>query len=177
MHCRRLLEATFGAPPSVGQWLETQKSLVLKKIMFRGLLVLALTAMTAQAGLSKLEALSMLESGNDDYAVGGAGEVSRYQIMPAVWRSYTASRAYQNASVSREIAIKHLTYLEEYFRSRTGREATDFDRYVMWNAGPVYYARMGFSPERVHRTIRERANRFVNLRQMPERHPVFAIVP
>lgn len=35
------------------------------------------------------EALSMQESGDDDNAVGPAGEVSRYQILPSVWRQYT----------------------------------------------------------------------------------------
>src|SRR6185503_4148792 len=134
--------------------------------MLRGLLVLALSAITAQAGLSKLEAISMIESGNNDSAIGGAGEVSRYQIMPVVWRSYTQSRAYQNASVSTQIATKHLAYLETFFKERTGREPSDFDRYVLWNAGPVYYSKVGFSQRRVHPTIRERADRFVNLRQM-----------
>jgi len=134
--------------------------------MFRGLLILALSAVCAHAGLSKLEALSMIESGDDDRAVGNAGEVSRYQIMPHVWRSYTSSRAYQNAAVSRQIAEKHLVYLEGFFRAKTGREPTDFDRYVLWNAGPTYYNRIGFRAEKVHRTIRERAGRFVNLREM-----------
>jgi len=134
--------------------------------MFKGLLILALSALTAHAGLSKLEALSMIESGNDDWAVGSAGEISRYQIMPRVWRSYTKSRAYQNAVVSRQIAEKHLAYLEEFFETKTGRIPTDFDRYVLWNAGPTYYSRIGFRPEKVHQVIGERARRFVNLRQM-----------
>jgi hypothetical protein len=35
------------------------------------------------------EALAMQESGCDDNAVGSAGEVSRYQILPSVWRTVT----------------------------------------------------------------------------------------
>ena len=31
-------------------------------------------------------ALGMIETGNRDDEIGGAGEVSRYQIMPSVWR-------------------------------------------------------------------------------------------
>ena len=121
----------------------------------------------------------MIESGNNDSAIGGAGEVSRYQIMPVVWRSYTQSRAYQNASVSTQIATKHLAYLETFFKERTGREPSDFDRYVLWNAGPVYYSKVGFSQRRVHPTIRERADRFVNLRQMQldRRAGMLAFVP
>lgn len=136
--------------------------------MHKALLLLALTIASAQAGLSELEAISMIESGNDDRAIGGAGEVSRYQIMPRVWRSYTSSRAYQNAEISTRIAQKHLEYLEGVFKSRTGREPTDFDRYVLWNAGPTYYNRIGFARRRVHPVIRERATRFVNLREMQE---------
>lgn len=113
----------------------------------------------------------MIESGNNDRAVGGAGEVSRYQIMPRVWRGYTSSRAYQNSEISKLIARKHLTYLEEVFKTRTGRDPTDFDRYVLWNAGPTYYNRIGFAKRRVHPVIRERALRFVNLREMQDPTP------
>jgi len=136
--------------------------------MMRRIVVLVLTvlALSARAGVSKLEAIGMIESGNNDRAIGKAGEVSRYQIMPRVWRNYSASRAYHNVGVSRRIAEKHLENLEQTFRERTGREATDFDRYVLWNAGPSYYGRIGFSAARVHPVIRERAQRFVNLRQM-----------
>ncbi|HXG49204.1 MAG TPA: hypothetical protein VNO52_16390, partial [Methylomirabilota bacterium] len=61
------------------------------------LLILLLTAfIPAQAravGFSLLEALSLIESGNNDRAIGRAGEVSRYQILPTVWRRYSHSAA------------------------------------------------------------------------------------
>jgi hypothetical protein len=38
----------------------------------------------------------------------------------------------------------------------------------MWNAGVSYYKRVGFNERRVHPIIRERAGRFVNLREMPQ---------
>ena len=130
--------------------------------------MLVLGVLSADARLSKLEAISMIESGNNDRAIGGAGEVSRYQIMPRVWRRYSASTEYANSDLSTRVAEQHLAYLESTFQSQTGRQPTDFDRYVLWNAGPVYYARIGFSAGRVHPIIRERAGRFVNLRQMEE---------
>jgi hypothetical protein len=34
--------------------------------------------------------LGQIESGNDDRAPGAAGEVSRFQILPSVWRQYTS---------------------------------------------------------------------------------------
>src|SRR5690349_15249272 len=36
-------------------------------------------------------ALGMIETGGDDQEIGSSGEVSRYQIMPSVWRHYSDS--------------------------------------------------------------------------------------
>ena len=135
-------------------------------------------AMSCQAGLAPLAALSMIESGNNDRAVGGAGEVSRYQIKPSVWRRYTNSRAYQDSALAAEVAQQHLASLDTIFTRRTGHAPTDFDRYVMWNAGPAYYERIGFEPRRVYPVVRRRAQRYVNLREtsdtaaMPEKSSV-----
>lgn len=129
----------------------------------------------AQAGMSKLDALSMIETGDNDHVIGKAGEVSRYQLMPKVWQHYTQSRSFANVDVAKRIAAKHLDALESKFRERTGREPTDFDRYVLWNAGESYYSRNDFQAARVHPVIRERANRFVNLRQMTEHAPMLAL--
>ncbi len=120
----------------------------------------------SQAEVSKLEALSLIESGDNDAAVGQAGEVSRYQIKPRIWQEYSLSRAYRDASVSAKVAAKHLADLEQTFRARAGREPGDFDLYVLWNAGPTYYAKVNFSSKRVNPIIRERAQRYANLRKM-----------
>ena len=137
-------------------------------VMWTRMIVLMLSAVSAQAGLSKLEAISMIETGDRDAMVGRAGERSRYQIMPVVWRQYTTSREYANVQVARSVAERHLTVLEETFRKQTGREPGNFDLYVLWNAGPTYYAKIGFNASRVHPTIRERAQRYVNLREMKQ---------
>ena len=129
-------------------------------------IILMLTVLTVQAGLSPLEAISMIESGNDDAAVGSAGEVSRYQIRPRVWRQFSQSRAYDDARVAEWVARQYLDWLAAYLNQRAGRVADDFDLYMMWNAGPAYYSRIGFSRQRVHPVVRERAQRFVNLREM-----------
>ncbi len=149
--------------------------------MCRAILILALSALSARAGLSKLEAISMLETGNNDSAVGGAGEVSRYQIMPRTWRRFTSSQAYSDKQLSAWVADQYLAQLETTFCQRAGREPSDFDRYVLWNAGPSYYERIGFAAARVNPVIAERAQRFVNLRQMdngpksPAPQPMFAL--
>jgi hypothetical protein len=137
------------------------------KGMYKIFLALLLSILSVQAGLSRLEALSMIESGDNDYAIGGAGEVSRYQIKPNVWRLYSGLRDYQDKQLSGFVARQYLSSLERSFEKRAGHPPTDFDIYVLWNAGFTYYARLDFSAQRVSRLIGERARRFVNLRQMP----------
>jgi len=108
-------------------------------------------------------ALGMIESGNDDRGIGPAGEVSRYQIHPAVWKSYSTSTDYRNPEVSARVARQHWDFLTNYFRESAGREPTPFDMYVLWNTRFGYYARKGFDPARLSSVIRDRAHRFVNL--------------
>lgn len=138
--------------------------------MWNKLAILMLSIASAQAGLAKLEAISMIETADRDSIVGKAGERSRYQIMPVVWKHYTSSRDYANPQVARAVAQRHLSVLEDTFRKATGREPSDFDRYVLWNGGPTYYAKIGFNARRVHPVIRERAQRYVNLREMKQDH-------
>lgn len=140
-----------------------RKGLRRKDSVRRGVLILALSGLSAQAEFSRLEAIGMIESGNNDSAIGGVGEISRFQIKPAIWQRYSQSRAYRNVEIASTVAERYLAWLETMFRQRTGREPSNFDRYVLWNGGPSYYAKIGFSPARVHPTIRERARRFANL--------------
>ena len=108
-------------------------------------------------------ALGMIESGNDDLGIGSAGEVSRYQIHPSVWKNYCGSRDYQNPEVSLQVARRHWNYLTRYFRDKTRRAPTSFDMYVLWNTRFGHYARKGFDPDRLAPVVRGRAQRFVNL--------------
>jgi len=136
--------------------------------MWKTAVILMLAVTSGQAGLSKLEAISMIETADRDWVVGSAGERSRYQIMPKVWSSYTSSREYRNPQLARAVAERHLASLEETFLKATGREPSDFDRYVLWNGGPTYYAKINYDAKRVHPVIRERAERYVNLRHMKQ---------
>src|SRR5215212_2083282 len=136
--------------------------------MWKTAVILMLAVTSGQAGLSKLEAISMIETADRDWVVGSAGERSRYQIMPKVWSAYSSSREYKNPQLARAVAERHLASLEETFRKATGREASDFDRYVLWNGGPTYYGKIGYDARRVHPVIRERAERYVNLRHMKQ---------
>jgi hypothetical protein len=108
-------------------------------------------------------ALGMIETANNDWEIGGAGEVSRYQIMPSVWKHYSASRSYQDPDVSLEVAQQHWTALHTFFKQQAHREPTDFDMYVLWNTRYGYYASRGFNPAHLNLTVRDRAQRFANL--------------
>jgi hypothetical protein len=108
-------------------------------------------------------ALGMIETGNRDDEIGGAGEVSRYQIMPSVWRHYSQSLNYRNPEVSLTVAQKHWARLYTAFTRQAHRPPTDFDMYVLWNTHYGYYASRGFNPNRLAASVRDRAQRYVNL--------------
>lgn len=111
----------------------------------------------------RLFALGMIETGNNDREIGGAGEVSRYQIHPVVWKNYSKSSDYANPEVALQVARAHWAYLVGYFEERSGREPDDFDMYVLWNTRFGYYAKKGFSAKQISPIVQERAQRFVNL--------------
>jgi hypothetical protein len=110
-------------------------------------------------------ALGMIETGNNDRRIGGAGEVSRYQIMPTVWQHYSTSRNYSNPQVSLAVARQHWAVLYGDFKHQTGREPSDFDMYVLWNTHGGYYSVRNFNPARLAPVVRDRAQRYVNLVQ------------
>lgn len=110
-------------------------------------------------------ALAQIESGhydNPDKARGSSGEVSRFQIMPGVWRSYTKSRNYSNPGIAWNVALCILKEREAWFIRGTGRRPSAFDLYVMWNK-PGLYERVDFDPRRLPKQLRDVARRFENL--------------
>jgi hypothetical protein len=111
----------------------------------------------------RLFALGAIETGNNDNEIGQAGEVSRYQIMPSVWKHYNHSSYYEDPQVSRGVAQQHWSSLRAAFMKKTGREPDSFDMYVLWNTCYGYYASKGFHPGRLDPVVRDRAQRFVNL--------------
>src|SRR6266567_952502 len=45
------------------------------------------------AAMDRWSALSQIESGDNDKAVGRLGEISRYQILPDVWSAFATDKA------------------------------------------------------------------------------------
>jgi len=133
----------------------------MKKPLMLLLCIGALNTLAQDA--QRLDALAQIESGGNDRVIGRAGEVSRYQIMPGVWRAYSRSRRYQDPVEAARVATLHLGALAAYYRANTGRQATNFDLYVLWNTRAGYYARHGFDRGRIARAVWMRAQRFANL--------------
>ena len=119
--------------------------------------LLNLAGLRAQA-MDRLAALSMIESGNDDRAIGRAGKVSRFQIKPSLWRQYAGAapltaRTNLDAAlrVTQEIMADRCRNFERHFH----RPPTDFEYYVLWNA-PGEIRNPG-------KMVTEKARRFCNL--------------
>jgi hypothetical protein len=101
-------------------------------------------------------ALSQIESGDNDCAVGSAGEISRYQMKPEVWRCYAPATADWSKPddallVAREAMQERCAAFERAVR----RPPTDFEFYILWNA-PAQI-------QRPSKAVSERAKRFCNL--------------
>jgi hypothetical protein len=97
-----------------------------------------------------------------DHKIGRNKEISRFQILPAIWQQYSRSRDYRNPSVAWSVAERILCDRLGWFRQATGRDWDHVDLYLMWNA-PGAYALAKFDRRLLPRTLRERAERFANL--------------
>ena len=119
--------------------------------------------------LTVRESLAMFESGatqvarcQADRMRGSSGEVSRYQIMPEVWRQYTKSREYDNPEVAWTVAQRILLDRTNWFRELTGREPDTLELYLLWNK-PGHFKSAEFVVDRVKSLFKRRAQRFANL--------------
>lgn len=120
-------------------------------------LFLGLGSRPAEA-MNRWAALSMLESGNNDAAIGRAGEVSRFQIKPALWEKYGGPypvTARTNPLAALFVAQAIMGDRCGEFERRFHRSPTDFEYYVLWNA-PAQI-------QKPRRVVAERASRFCHL--------------
>lgn len=131
-----------------------------------GLILAAMLWATVGSGMSFWRALAEIESGQNDYAIGSVGEVSRYQIRPEIWKAFSAGHHYDYADrgAALSIAEKYLKRLKTEFAEATGRDASEEDCVIMWKAGFSGYERRGFNPTRMSTAHQDRITRFHNLR-------------
>jgi len=112
--------------------------------------------------MDRWAALSQLETRDNDHAVGAAGEISRYQMKPRLWRRYARSSAdWKNPTEALAAAQEIMKERCANFERSYHRPATDFDFYVLWNA-PAQIDKPG-------KAVRERAERFCNLVAIDDR--------
>lgn len=101
-------------------------------------------------------ALSLIESRDNDRAVGPHGEVSRYQMKPEVWQRYAPTNAdWANPKDSLLVAKAIMDERCAAFERSSNRPPTDFEFYVLWNA-PAQI-------QRPSKTVARRADRFCNV--------------
>ncbi len=101
--------------------------------------------------MDRWDALSMIESGDNDRAVGHRGEVSRFQILPALWPGGDPRNEQEALSAARAIMQVRLARFERLHK----RPANNFEFYVLWNAP--------WDADHPSKAVSERARRFANL--------------
>ena len=117
--------------------------------------------------MDRWAALSQIESGDNDCAVGSAGEISRYQVRPEVWREHARPSAdWQRREDALAVAQELMKERCAEFEKSYHRPPTDLEFYILWNA-PAQI-------EKPSKAVRERAERFFNLvaaRAAKHKHP------
>lgn len=132
----------------------------------------------------RLAALAMVETGcgselacREDRLVGRAGEVSRYQILPSVWRQHhrlaaggsrNATLSFRDPALAKAVAQRVMGPRTAVFVRATGRAPNDFEWYLLWHK-PGAFARAGHVAHRLSPVVKERAQRFSNLVRSEER--------
>ena len=115
------------------------------------IVLLALLLAASASAMDRWTALALLESGDDDRAIGRQGEISRYQIRPELWPGGNPL----NTAVALANAHRIMRARIAAFERSHGRAPNDFQFYVLWNA-PAQV-------DHPHPIVAERARRFVNL--------------
>ncbi|MGB0582712.1 MAG: hypothetical protein ACPGVU_23755 [Limisphaerales bacterium] len=136
-------------------------------VLLLGSVVLGHTTDTSTSSVKK--SLAMIETGATsfnkgkwDYTRGGSGEISRFQIMPDVWRRYTKSVNWTNPEIAWTVAKRILDDRVTAFRTKVGRRPDEVELYLLWNK-PGHFAANKYKFYLVKRTYLQRAKRFANL--------------
>jgi hypothetical protein len=117
-----------------------------------------------------LDSLAGIESGGEDRAIGRAREVSRYQIMPSLWRRTLAENHWHGSphdpKLARRVALDILERRVKRFAEATRRPPCLEEVYALWTA-PGLLAARGWQWQRLPPKIKERCIRFNNLYSAP----------
>jgi hypothetical protein len=105
--------------------------------------------------MNRFEALSQLETGNNDFAHGSSSEVSRFQITLANWNLYAHGLDPANPFTALKVAQAIMRDRTSHFFKTHGRDPTDYEWAILFHC-----------PSRLrhpNREEREYARRFENL--------------
>jgi hypothetical protein len=138
----------------------------------RQAIVFAILALAASASaMSVSEALGQIETGANrseqcaaDSARGPAGEISRYQLLPSVWRAYGGGDPTDPAHAW-DVAALVIHDRCEAFESAVRRQPTARELYALWTA-PGQFAKRNYDWQRLSPAVRERSQRFANLMEV-----------
>lgn len=112
---------------------------------------MTLSLATRAVAIDRWDALSMIESGDNDHAIGSHGEVSRFQILPTLWPGGNPRNEQEALGAAKAIMDVRLARFERLHH----RSATDFEFYVLWNAP--------WEVDHPSKAVSARAQRFANL--------------
>ena len=113
------------------------------------------------AGMDRLDALSQIESHNNDRAIGLQREVSRYQILPIFWHQANVAWRPTDAATARIVVNKIMQARCRCFEARYHRPPNDFEYYILWHRPACMIGRP--IPRRLTFAETERGRRFANL--------------
>ena len=130
-----------------------QALLATMRIRLAVLILTVFCLVTTAPAMDRWAALSMIESGDDDHAIGPGGEISRFQIRPELWPGGNPQDMKIALTVAQQIMLPRI----EKFRRSHQRMPTDFEFYVLWNAP--------WQVDHPSVAVTERARRFSNLIQ------------
>jgi len=116
--------------------------------------LLAFVLIAPVSAMDRWAALSMIESSDNDQAIGPGGEISRFQIQRKLWPGGDPQNAQVALAVAQEIMRPRLARFQQSHK----REATDFEFYVLWNAP--------WQSDHPSAAVTERARRFATLVQL-----------
>lgn len=136
------------------------------------LLVLALSAFPLPA-MDRFDALSQIESHDNDRAVGPQREVSRYQILPEFWTRTGAGNKRVDVTLrptdpgtAKNVANWIMQARCGAFETRYHHAPNDFEFYILWHRPACYIGRA--VPRPITAAEAERGRRFASLCQRCE---------
>ena len=98
-----------------------------------GLFMALIVSASAASDAQRLSALSAVESGHNDKAIGPRGEVSRYQVLPSVWRQNSKGFSPRNPESSRIVAERLMTQRVNQFSRTHQRAPSAQEWYLLWH--------------------------------------------